>query len=256
MQMEKEVVQKEIAERDLTEKELKIREFIIRENELVHAPYEPEFEFYHAVKRGDIKKVGELCGEHFSEKPGFGILSDNRLQNFKYHLVVTIAMVARTCIEAGMSHTQAYTLSDIYIQQTDRCGSIGEIDRLHDKMALDYAGKMQTLHKKAICSRPVVDCVNYIYEHLHTRITLEELSSYVNLNPSYLSKLFKKEMKMTISRYITLQKVETAKNMLRYSRYTVAQIASFLAFPSQSYFTEIFRKNVGETPIRYRNAYS
>lgn len=253
--LKKDASQKELVEKEQSEKELKIKEFIIRENELIHAPYGPEVEFYHAVKRGDIRKVRELCKERFSEKPGFGMLSDHVLQNFKYHLVVTVAMVARTCIEAGMPHTQAYTISDIYIQQTDRCSSIEEIDRLHDKMALDYAKKMGILHKSTICSKPVVDCINYIYEHLHTRITMEKLSGYVNLNASYLSKLFKKEMKITINRYIMLQKIETAKNMLRYSDYTVAQIASLLAFPSQSYFTEVFRKNVGDTPTRYRNTY-
>ena len=100
---------------------------------------------------------------------------------------------------------------------------------------------------------PVAKAVDYIYDHLHTRITIEELSSYVNLNSSYLSRVFKKEMGVSVSRYIRMKKIETAKNMLVYSDFTPSEIASILAFPSQSYFSEVFRKEVGTTPLEYKN---
>ena len=84
---------------------------------------------------------------------------------------------------------------------------------------------------------------------------VEELAEYVDLNPSYLSRLFKKEVGTSISEYIRRQKLETAKNMLVYSEYRPAEIATTLAFPSQSYFTEIFHKYTGLTPKEYRKQY-
>ena len=83
------------------------------------------------------------------------------------------------------------------------------------------------------------------------RITLESLAGEVSLSPGYLSRLFKKEMGMSVSQYISMQKIETAKNMLRYSDYSPAQIASILGYPSQSYFTECFRKATSVTPKRF-----
>ena len=53
-------------------------------------------------------------------------------------------------------------------------------------------------------------------------------------------------------RYIAYQKLETAKNMLKNSDYTCSEIALILAYPSQSYFTECFRKELGVTPKKYR----
>jgi AraC-like DNA-binding protein len=43
--------------------------------------------------------------------------------------------------------------------------------------------------------------------------------------------------------------------MLSYSEYRPAEIALTLAFPSQSYFTEVFHKYTGLTPKEYRKQY-
>jgi YesN/AraC family two-component response regulator len=83
------------------------------------------------------------------------------------------------------------------------------------------------------------------------RITLDSLASQVSLSPGYLSRLFKKEMGMSVSEYISVQKIETAKNMLRYSDYSPSFIASILGYPSQSYFTQCFKKATGVTPKRF-----
>lgn len=234
------------------QQELFYREFVQRENEFIRAPYNPEIEFYSTIKAGDVERVKELCKVSFLDKPGLGVLSDNPLQNIKYHFVVTTALVARYCIEGGMDLSAAYSLSDFYIQKADHCKNTAEISALHPIMCIDYAKKMRNLRKKSICSKQIAQCIDYIYDNLHARITVEELATHVKLNPSYLSRLFKKEIGTSISEYIRRQKLETAKNMLVYSDYRPAQIASILAFPSQSYFTEIFHKYTGLTPMDYR----
>ncbi len=234
------------------QKELFYREFVQRENNVLRAAYDPELEFYAYIKMGDVKKVRELCKQTLAEKEGLGVLSENPLQNMKYHFVITTAMVARFCIEGGMEVSVAYSLSDFYIQKADWARTIREIEELHPVMALDYTKRMKDLGKYKICAKPIAECVDYIYENLHTRITVEELADFVKLTPSYLSRLFKKETGCTVSDYIQEQKVHTAQNMLSYSEYSLSEIASILAFSSQSYFTEVFRKRTGMTPAKYR----
>jgi YesN/AraC family two-component response regulator len=53
--------------------------------------------------------------------------------------------------------------------------------------------------------------------------------------------------------YIQKRKIETAQNMLKYSDYSPTQIASILAFPTKSYFIEVFKKYVGMTPKKYQD---
>ena len=130
-----------------------------------------------------------------------------------------------------------------------------QITDLHPAMCIDYATHMKMLRKNSICSRQIAKCIDYIYDNLHARITVEELADYLEMNPSYLSRLFKKEVGTSISEYIRMKKIETAKNMLVYSEYKPVDVAQILAFPSQSYFTEAFRKVTGLTPAKYRKQY-
>lgn len=237
-----------------TQKELIYLEYVQRENDLYHAPYAPELSFYSAVQTGNISRVKSLLAEPFKDKTGLGILSRNPLQNMKYHFAITAAMLARYCIEGGLEPSDAYTLSDLFIQKADLAKSIEEISDLHSFMCLDYTKKMEKLHTHKINSKPVAECIDYIYNHLHTQISLTTLAGYVNVSSSYLSRLFKQETGSTLSNYIQDKKIETAKNMLLHSDYTPSEISSTLAFSSQSYFTEIFRKKTGYTPTAYRKA--
>ena len=234
--------------------DLVYQEFTQRESGFVRAPYNPELEFYAKIKSGNLEAVKKHCEENpFVIGEGWGTLSSDPLRNMKYHFTITTAMLARYCIEGGLELSLSYGLSDYYIQKADQAKTKAQITALHPIMCLDYTKRMKNMRKKKIQSRPVAKCIDYIYDHLHTRITVTDLAKLTNLNPNYLSRIFKKETGVTISSYIRSQKLITAQNMLLYSDYSPAEIAQILAFPSQSYFTEIFHKIVGITPLKYRS---
>ena len=67
-----------------------------------------------------------------------------------------------------------------------------------------------------------------------------------------LSKLFKQEMGITLSRYIRDQKINVACNMLRHLDESSLTIANYLGFSSQSHFIQVFKKSTGLTPEEYR----
>lgn len=234
-------------------KEFVYKEFLRKEENILRAPYNPELEFYSVIKSGDVKKAEELCKDTFTDKKGLGVLSKNKMQNLKYHFVITIALIARYCIDGGMDVSTSYALSDFYIQKADESKTPAELNELHRQAAVDYAGRMKKLRKDKITSLHVVRCIDYMHDNLHSRITIEELAEHVGLNSSYLSRLFKKETGVSVSEYIQQLKVDTAKNMLLYSDFTPARISSVLAFPDQSYFTQVFKKYAGVTPMKFRS---
>lgn len=229
------------------------RDYIEKGENFFRAQYEPELEFYSTIKSGNLEKIKELCLIPLSHKKGLGELSDKPLQSLKYHFAITMAMVARYCMEGGLDLSTAYSVSDFYIQQADYAKTVEEVDSLHTAACMDYTIRMKNLRKKKITSKPIALCIDYIYDHLHTKITLSSLACLTGLNPSYLSRLFHRETDMTISEYIQFTKIETAKNMLVYSSYSSAEISAILAFSDQSYFTEVFRKYTGLTPKRYQS---
>ncbi len=239
----------------LSNQEKLYKEFLEREDHILRAPYNPELEFYSMVQAGNVAKVRELCEQPLIDKIGLGTLSTNKLQNIKYHFVITTALVARYCIEGGLELTTAYGISDFYIQKADKCKTPEAVSDLHPVMCLDYTNRMRNLQKKTVISKHIARCLDYIYDNLGKRITVPELASFVGLDPSYLSRLFKSELKMNISEYILNKKIDTAQNMLAYSDYSISQISSTLAFNSQSHFTEVFKKRTGLTPSKYRSLY-
>ena len=212
---------------------IQYRKFLQRETAVVHAPYLPEMDFYAAISAGDVKRVRKLCAEEFHKKPGFGKLSKDKLRNLKYHFVITTAMVARACITGGMPMSESYGMSDYYIELCDRADNVEKISQLHDEMCIAYAKAMKNKDKEHIYSKQVTKCIDYILEHLDTRIRIEDLSEVAGLSTSYISRLFKKETGMAVSRYILVKKIETACNMLSFSDYPIMWISNALAFPSQ-----------------------
>lgn len=231
-------------------------EFQSNEDEVLHRPLSVEYSFYNAVKAGDMDYVLKNCSDNaFTHLDGTGVLSLNEITNIRYHFVVTAAMITRYCINGGLEPEQAYRLSDFYILKMDSCKSIQQIAELHDIMVKDFTGKMTLLKKSSIISKPVMQCVNYIYSHIKERITIQDLADYTGLSSSYLSRVFKRNLGVSISDYVREQKIEKATHLLRYSDKSVIDIANYLSFSSQSHFIQIFESYTGLTPKKYRDKF-
>lgn len=236
-----------------SEKELTHKAFLNREYEFRHSPFEKEFEFYDCVKNGDTDGVERLMTPLGSS--GTGVLSEEPLKNLKYHFVVTVALITRFCVEGGMEMENAYTLSDLYISKMDKCSNEADIHALHKEAVLEFTRQMNRLATADVYSKPVIMTMDYIYDNLHSKINETEIAEYVSLSPSYISRLFKREVGVSLSTYIAVKRVETAQNMLKYSSYPPADIGNYLAFASHSHFISVFRKYTGMTPNEFRKKY-
>ena len=225
-------------------------------DEVEHRPPTEEFLFYQAVATGNVEAVRKNCGQgRFVESEGVGVLSRNAVTNLKYHFVITTAMITRLCRQHGMELEQAFRLSDFYIHKLDDIHSVEGVHLLHDEMVIDFTEKMRKLHRADTNSRHINDCKEYIYSHIKERITIEDLADEFGVSASYLSRLFKQQTGVSVSAYIREQKIEVAKNLLRFSDYSMIDIANRLSFSSQSHFIQQFRESVGMTPKKYRDEY-
>ncbi len=234
-------------------KRLTHTEFLQRENYSSHHKYDEEMLQYEYVKVGDPRAV-DLATEIFSSNLT-GKLSEDPLRNAQYLFVCSTTLTTRFVIEGGMEPETAYNTSDLYIQSVDKCKSVKEVRQLQGDMIRHFTKQMSNLKKQNIYSKPIVFCLDYIYEHLHQVITVVELSKFVDVNPSYLSTLFKKEVGTSISEYIRHKRIEAAENMLKYSHYTLTEISQYFDFSSYSHFSGIFRSYTGLTPKEYRKEF-
>lgn len=108
-------------------------------------------------------------------------------------------------------------------------------------------------YSEAPVAIPIVQkAVSYIDSHYNETIRLEHVAAYVGLNPSYLSTIFKRELKINFSNYLTQKRIEEACKLLLRSNHSLSDIASEVGFENQSYFSQIFRDHTGMSPKEYR----
>lgn len=100
--------------------------------------------------------------------------------------------------------------------------------------------------------KEILDAFKYVSLHIEKKISLDEVSSHLYLNPSYFSRLFKKEVGETFVEYVTKMKINRAKEMLEQTADSVGKICERLGYDNQSYFIKIFKNYVGVTPIEFR----
>ncbi len=243
-------------------KELNHKMLIQQENNTKHMEHEEEFGFYMAIAAGNIEEVLQRLeiykekSSPASQKVYNGILSQDPIQNAKFHFVILAAMATRFCVDNGLNRELGYNMSDIYIQQADLCKSINQINKLQFDMIIDYTKTMRDTRKNNIYSRTIVKCIDYIHDNLQSKLRISDIADNIGVTPSYLSKLFAKEVNESISSYIKNQKLIASANMLIYSDYPIAEIAGLYNFSSQSHFTNSFQEKYGTTPKKYRDEYS
>ncbi len=87
-------------------------------------------------------------------------------------------------------------------------------------------------------------------------ITLSGLAERLQLNPSYLVRLFKKKMNISPMKYYTKLKVEAASSMLINTDATICAIAEKLCFSSEFHLSRTFKQHTGYAPSRYRTQFA
>lgn len=82
--------------------------------------------------------------------------------------------------------------------------------------------------------------------------TVQEMAAKLNLSPSYLSDLLKKETGKNAQEHIHFHLIEKAKYLLLNRHDSVAEIAYSLGFEHPPYFSRLFKKKTGYSPSTFR----
>ncbi|CAM3881829.1 MULTISPECIES: response regulator transcription factor [Paenibacillus] len=95
----------------------------------------------------------------------------------------------------------------------------------------------------------VAEACRYVSLRLDQRISLDEVAGFLHLNPSYFSRMFRKETGITFIEYVTRMKMERAKEQLLRTDHTVGEICESLGYDNVSHFTKTFNfQKRGSTP--------
>ncbi len=102
-------------------------------------------------------------------------------------------------------------------------------------------------------SAVITAALGYIQKSYSMDISLDEVAGEVGVSAGYLSRLFKQVTGETFKGYLTRIRMQEAKRLLAGTGNRVYEIAEMVGYNDQHYFSEVFRKESGLSPLEYRN---
>lgn len=87
-------------------------------------------------------------------------------------------------------------------------------------------------------------------------LSLNSVSKDLHMNPNYLGKVFKREMGMSFTKYLTDLRIQKAREYLLEGGISISDIAMKVGFNDYFYFLRIFKKVTGQTPSQFKNAHA
>ena len=226
--------------------------FTQREDAGIHVAIAFETALCHAIENGSRQELMKIL---YSPVRGrVGTMSLNELRQQKYAAVCLATLLSRAAIRAGLTEEVSFAISDSFCQYIDQLNDIAQIQRCVLSMMTEFCDRVKEVKQTEKYSVVVRKTMDYISVHLHESISLDDLSKHCSLCSRSLSLRFKKETGLGIPDYIHSEKIREAKYMLSHTGYSLSEISCFLNYPSQSYFTQVFKRYTGTTPQLYRDS--
>ncbi|MDJ0743854.1 MAG: AraC family transcriptional regulator [Xenococcaceae cyanobacterium MO_167.B27] len=126
-----------------------------------------------------------------------------------------------------------------------------------DSLVLDFFSYLIAHHTRVSPKsypkvKPAISMVcDFLKAHYQENVSLAELAQLSGLSRFYLSRLFRREMGLSLNAYQMQIRIARAKKLLAKGT-PIAQVASSLGFYDQSHFGGHFKRLVGTTPGNYR----
>lgn len=219
------------------------------EEDLYHHTYVEERVLLDSVKEGRVQDALRHTRNLDSD---LGKLSSRELNHWRNVMIVGITLCTRAAIEGGLSPSVAYRLSDFYIQKGDGCTEIAQFLECRNQAVEDLASRVAEKKEKRSRYNYVERCKDYVEQNYRKKIYLGDIAAMLGISESYLSRLFRKEEGAQLQEYITKIRIEHAANLLVYSDESLARIAEYVGFPTQSYMGKMFKKYKNTSPRQYR----
>lgn len=175
----------------------------------------------------------------------------DELRDEKDYTIAFNTLFRKKAEEAGVHPIHIDLCSNQHVQRIEQVTEKEQLHTVRSHIVLDYCRliRKHTLKDYSLLTRKVI---TYINSDLTADLSLKAMSEWLNVNASYLSTLFRKEVGIPLTDFVNRQRIEQAKKLLVVTELPTKTIAQQCGIPDIYYFSRLFKKQTGITPKLYR----
>ena len=143
---------------------------------------------------------------------------------------------------------------EVYTETCDDCSSRAQLLEAFSRFTTDQMHVM-TEGREDEADRYVRLAKQYIRNHYAEMISLEDVSSYLDLTPAYFSSFFKKKTGIGFAKYLMNVRVDAAKVLLKEGNRPISEISVTVGYNDPRSFNRVFEQVTGVKPATYRKLY-
>jgi two-component system response regulator YesN len=199
---------------------------------------EKEKRLLDAARQGDLEQALPQCLSYIEE-----IAAHHPFAAVQQKLEETFVLLGRMLADFGIAYERTATFHS--------CPSLEELKKAAVEQLRHMVYHIQAWrHQQA--NGKLGKAKDYIDEHYHHPLTLEEVAEYVGISPYYFSKLFKDRFGMTFIDYVTDVRIARAKKEMADPNKSLKEICFLVGYNDPNYFSRVFKKHTGMSPSEYR----
>lgn len=202
-----------------------------------------------SVTQGDLEGAMHVMQQLY--RGGIHDWTDDPLNNLKVYILSANANLCKAVTHSAVHPLYSEKIYNRYVSRLNEIDTAVECRELIYEMFQDYCTCV-TQHALKDYSPLVQRVINHINQNLDASLSLKALAELCCISPSYLSNLFRSETGVTLTDYITRQRIQRAAFLLANGNDGIAQVGVQVGFLDDNYFTRTFKKIMGMPPTAYR----
>jgi len=213
-------------------------------------PIKKEEELLSSISRGDVflarALLNEILGHIFFH-------SGQDLEVIRSRVIELIVLLSRAAVKGGASAETIFAMNYDYFQEIEGMHTVEDLTYWLSQVMNKFTGTIFSF-ANAKHADVLYRAVMYIKTNYMKKLTLEDVAGHVFLSPAYLSKIFKDETGCNFNTYLNTIRIEESKRLLPDNSIELVDISSMVGYEDQSYFSKVFKKLVGLSPGKFRQA--
>ena len=216
----------------------------------LEAHYAQENQLIDAVRKGKLHLLTSIASTVYNN--GTEERLSDSLRDRKNYLIILKTLLRKAAEHGGVHPLHLHQLSSHYATQIEHVHSMQESITLQEEMIRSFC-QLVKRHSLSQYSYHVGQAITMVQYDLTADLRLQVIAEKLNVNSSYLSNIFHKEVGCTLTAFGNQERIQKAVTLLQMTPKSVQNIAAECGIQDVNYFIKLFKKQYGITPSQYRD---